>query len=163
MKQLEEKHAELSEQLQQAQLEASTQRSKVEESDVKLKVAEMRLGFFKGKLGGVGNQLCEAKDKAQDYLKQLSYVSWARDIGWARGFILGFETYQSWSQDLSRTIDLEIVDTVDCPPNEEVVAEIASFSHELMLDAQGIDMFGFNPFSDSNEAPSLNSAKASKS
>jgi hypothetical protein len=35
------------------------------------------------------------KAKAKRYLKQLSLVPWLRDLGWARGFIWGFENYRT--------------------------------------------------------------------
>lgn len=76
LRQLEEKcsendrqYTELSGQLQEAQLKSLAQRSKPEESDVKLKVAETRLEFFKGKLSRERNQLCEVKDRSRNYLK----------------------------------------------------------------------------------------------
>lgn len=88
LKQLEEKFTEvdlrctvLSKQLQGGQGEALAQRSKDEELVVKQKATETKAEGFKAKFNRMKKQLRHAKEKAQNYFKQLSFASWTWDQG----------------------------------------------------------------------------------
>lgn len=63
----------------------------------------------------------DAKEKARNYLKQLSYASWTRDIGWARGIVLGFETFRAWALDPTCGIGLEAVKANDIVPSKATI------------------------------------------
>lgn len=156
-------NTELSKQLEEAKAKASAQRSRGNESVSKLEIAESRLQFFKHRLGAARTELREAKVKAKSYLKQLSYASWTRDIGWIRGIILYFETFRAWASDPNCNIDLNAVDTRDINPSEDAFAEIISLGHREMPYAEGIDTICHNPFKDFKESSSSGSVESSRS
>jgi hypothetical protein len=58
-------------------------------------VAEEKFNHFQGKYKKMRLQLKEAKVKAANYLRQLSFASMIRDFTWTDGLHLGFETFKT--------------------------------------------------------------------
>jgi chromosome segregation ATPase len=105
--QLEEKHSETLEQLEASQtLVIKAEKRKV--------VAEEKYQHFQGKYKK-RLQLKEAKAKAANYLRQLSFTSMIKDSTWADRLHLGFETFKAWLKDPTRKINLDMVHIEDIP------------------------------------------------
>lgn len=150
--QIKEKHAEaelqcratesrinlVSEELQEAQKEASVQctitevaekkllatEEKQKSTEEKLEAAEEKTLSLKGKFSRAKDQVIRYKEKARSFYKQLSFGSWAWDSGWGIGFIVGFETFRSWSKNPSKHADLDIVKPEDIPPTKEAIKKL---------------------------------------
>jgi predicted nuclease with TOPRIM domain len=90
--QLEEKHTETFEQLQESQ-------ALVERVSKGKLVAEERYKHFHGEHKKLTLGLRNAQAKAVDYLHQLSFASRVKDAAWADGIHLGFETFRAWWRD----------------------------------------------------------------
>lgn len=142
-----------SEELQEAQKEASVQctiteaaeekqkltekkllatEEKQKSTEEKLEAAEEKTLSLKGKFSRAKDQVIRYKEKARSFYKQLSFGSWAWDSGWGIGFIVGFETFRSWSKNPSKHADLDIVKPEDIPPTKEAIKKIAIVRQEQM-------------------------------
>ncbi|KAE8055989.1 hypothetical protein FH972_012792 [Carpinus fangiana] len=111
---------------------ALTLQSKAEVVETKMEIIEVQLGFFQDKQRKTELQLREAKGKAQNYLKQLSFASWVRDISWTRGITLGFETFQASALDPTCDLDFEAVKPKEIVPSNEAMDEIGNLGHDFM-------------------------------
>jgi hypothetical protein len=89
-------------------------------------------------------ELKDAKVKAADYLRQLSFASRVRDSAWADGLHLEFETFRTWWRDPARKIDLNSVNIEDIPMMKEAIRQLISLGQEEMPDAVGIDRFAYH-------------------
>jgi hypothetical protein len=71
--------------------------AKVEKEEVvnKLKMATERFEEAEGRCEYLKRKLSYFKVKAARYFKQLSFLPWLRDHGWARGFNWGFEAFRT--------------------------------------------------------------------
>jgi chromosome segregation ATPase len=126
--QLEEKHAEVMEQLNGSQAKEANKKAKVQEATRVYIITEEWCMFFKEKLIERKAQLTDTKarqgdaeSRAVNYLKQLSHASRIRDTAWADGIILGFETFHSWWSDPARIVDLNEVVGEDIPCSNEAL------------------------------------------
>jgi chromosome segregation ATPase len=112
--QLEEKHSEVLEQLKESQ-------ASVERAVASKVVAEEKFQHFNSLYKGMRLELKEAKAKAADYLRQLSFASRVRDSAWADGINLGFETFRTWWRDPARKMDLNSVNIEDIPMTSRAI------------------------------------------
>jgi hypothetical protein len=131
--QLEEKHFETSEQLKVAQAEIVNQIALADRAANATTIVEEKFKFFKGKYVQARAQLKEIKARATNYLRQLSFASWIQDSTWADGLLLHFETFQTWTKDPARNIDLDEINGKDihCPHCEKGQGE------EIKLNSPG--------------------------
>jgi predicted nucleic acid-binding Zn-ribbon protein len=136
--QLEEKHSDVLEQLRES-------RASVERVVASKVVAEEKFQHFNNLYKGLRLELKEAKAKAADYLRQLSFASRVRDLAWADGIHLGFETFRTWWKDPARKMDLNSVNIEDIPMTSGAIRQLISLGREEMSDAVGIDRFDYKP------------------
>jgi hypothetical protein len=83
--------------------------------------------------------------KDADYLHQLSFASQVRDLTWADGLHLIFETFRTWWKDLARKMDLNLVNIEDIPCIGEAIWWLTNLGREEMPDAVGIEKFDYHP------------------
>jgi hypothetical protein len=136
--QLEEKHSDVLEQLRES-------RASVERAVASKVVAEEKFQHFNSLYKGLRLELKEAKAKAVDYLRQLSFASRVRDSAWADGIHLCFETFRTWWKDSTRKMDLNSINIKDIPMTSGAIGQLISLGREEMPDAVGIDRFDYKP------------------
>jgi chromosome segregation ATPase len=100
--QLEEKHTETLEQLQES-------KALVEKVSKSKLVIEERYKHFHGEHRKLTLELRKAQAKVADYLHQLSFASRVRDAAWANRIHLGFKTFRAWWRDPAQRVDLNSV------------------------------------------------------
>jgi hypothetical protein len=136
--QLEKKHSETLEQLKERQ-------ALVDRAVASRVVAEEKYQHFNGLYKKMRLMLKEAKVKAANYLHQQSFASRVRDIAWADGIHLGFETFWTWWRDPAQKVDLNQVNIEDIPCTNEAIRCLTSLGQEEMPDAIRIADFDYHP------------------
>jgi hypothetical protein len=61
------------------------------------------------------------------------------------GIHLGFETFRTWWRDLTRKMDLNLVNVEDIPCTNEAIRRLTSLGREEMPDTAGIADFYYCP------------------
>jgi hypothetical protein len=136
--QLEEKHNETLEQLNESQASVK----KVSRGKI---ITEERHKHFHGEHKKLTHRLKKAQVKAADYLHQLSFASRVRDAAWADMIHLAFETFRTWWRDPAQKVDLNSMNIEDIPYTSEAIRCLLSLGSEEMLDVVGITEFDYHP------------------
>ena len=107
-------------------------------------IADERYKHFHGEHRKAMLELKEARAKAADYLRQLSFASRVRDATWIDGLHLRFESFRTWWKDPSWKIDLNLVQIEDIPYTSDAIRRLTSLGQKEMPDVAWIADFDYH-------------------
>ena len=118
--------------------EAATQRCRAED------ILKLNLDV-RARLRRAKKQLHKYKEKGWSFYKQLTFASWARDLGFHVGYMGGIETFWAWVKKPENFSKVDKVFVEELLPLKGIAEDALSIEQEEMPNCKGIKRMGFKP------------------
>jgi hypothetical protein len=128
-----------------AEIESKASETRILHSLEEAAIQRSKAEGLKTHLHRAKGQLRKYKEKARSFYKQLTFASWARDLGFHVGYMEGIESLRSWVQKPGNFPKVDAVSVEELLPSNEIVENMLLIGQEEMPDCRGIKDMGFEP------------------